>query len=403
MKQFKTILGFELKNYFRNKTYVIVSLFLVLGIFVGLSVPRIKEAFHSDNEIKQPTLYVVADEENLSYIQAQLLNYKLEKLDLSKDDALVKVKDGEYSHVLYMDGNNCDYIVQNLTLYDNLLNVIQEAISNIARAKSLENLNISPEQMADIMNPSVSINLQIVGKSQENNFLYTYAYVIVMYMIIILYGSIVATNVASEKSSRAMELLITSADTNAFISAKVVAAALAATFQLFLMLASSIIAYKLNESYYVNNFMVQSLFEIPLDLALYAILYFVLGFIMFASMFASLGSMVSKVEEVNQVSGPFTLIFVIGYLVVMAGIASGNVDSVLMKFVSIFPLTSPIAMFARLSMGNVSTMELILSILILFISSLLMLKLDAKLYRMGVLMYGKSPKFINIIKALRQK
>lgn len=74
-----------------------------------------------------------------------------------------------------------------------------------------------------------------------------------------------------------------------------------------------------------------------------------------------------------------------------------------MKFVSIFPLTSPIAMFARISMGNVQTIELLSSIILLLVCSMLMLKLDAKIYRMGVLMYGTPPKLKNIIKALRQK
>lgn len=403
MKQFKTILSFELKNYFKNKTYIVVSILMILAILIGLSLPRIKESFSSEKETEQPTLFVVASEELVNKMQAALPDYELERLEISRDEAINKVKGGDYDHIFYSDGSKYDYIVQNYTMQDYLPNELQKVIDYMERAKSVESLDLSQEQKSDILFPKAMLNMEIVGKNQGNNFLYTYVYVIIIYMIIMLYGSIVAMNVATEKSSRAMEMLITSADTKAFITAKVFAATIAATFQLFLMLACSIIAYKLNESYYIDNYMVQSLFAIPLDLALYALLYFVLGFIMFSAMYASLGSTVSKVEEVNQAVGPFTMIFVAGYFVVMYGIGSGNVDSVLMKFVSIFPLTSPIAMFARISMGNVQTIELISSIILLLVCSMLMLKLDAKIYRMGVLMYGTPPKLKNIIKALRQK
>lgn len=403
MKQFKAILKFELSNFFTDKTYKGLMILISLAILIGLSVPRIKERFFDNNPVKVTTINIIANDEQFEAYKQELTNYQLNRLEMSKQEARESVKNGDYKQIVYVGTDAVDYIVNNLSMQDTLSHEIEMATKNIYTKEKLKALGIDDNTSNEIIDPQVSINVDVIEKIQASSFLYTYAYVFMIYMMVIMFGMIVATNVAQEKSSRTMELLITSADTSTFITAKVLSATIAASVVLFIILASSIVGYQFNKVYYINNPVVQSIFAIPIDLALYAILYFVLGFTMYASMYAALGSTVSKVEDVNKVTSPFTMIFVVGYLIVMQGITTGDIDGIFMKFVSIFPLTSPIAMFARISMGNVQTIELLSSIILLLVCSMLMLKLDAKIYRMGVLMYGTPPKLKNIIKALRQK
>lgn len=403
MKQFKTILSFELKNYFKEKSYIGTIVFFVLAILIGLSIPRISVMFHDKDANQSPVINIVCNSEVKSKLYTMLEKYEINELYLSYEEAVKAVKNNEYKHIVYVTDNQYQYIVQNYNLSDTILQELNNIIKYNKSSSLLQSAGIDKSTINAILNPADTVELNVVGKNQTNNFLYTYAYVVIIYMIVLMFGVMVATNVASEKSSRAMEMLITSADSNIFISAKVIATTIIATFTLIMLLASSILGYKFNKEYYIDNMFVQSMFAIPLDIAAYAILFFVLGFTMYASMYAALGSTVSKVEDVNKVIGPFTIIFVIGYFIVMQGIVTGNVDSTLMKFIGIFPFTSPIAMFARISMGNVSTMEIILSVIVLAVTSLLMLKLDSKIYRMGVLMYGQTPSLKNIIKVIRQK
>ena len=132
------------------------------------------------------------------------------------------------------------------------------------------------------------------------------------------------------------------------------------------------------------------------------LLFFVLGFLIYAFMFGAVGSTASKLEDINTSVMPITLLFVVGFIVVMISFASGDVDNILMKVCSFVPFTSAMAMFTRIAMSSVPWYEIALSLAILFGSVVGVGVVSAKIYRVGVLLYGTTPKIGSIIKAVRK-
>ena len=99
---------------------------------------------------------------------------------------------------------------------------------------------------------------------------------------------------------------------------------------------------------------------------------------------------------------PLTLLFVAAFMIVIFSMSSGNVDNILLKVCSFIPLTSPMAMFTRIAMSTVPAYEIIISVAILAASVVGTGILSAKIYRVGVLLYGTTPKISSIIKALKK-
>lgn len=159
--------------------------------------------------------------------------------------------------------------------------------------------------------------------------------------------------------------------------------------------------YNLNASYFQDDWIVQSIFNMPLSILMYAILFLVLGFFLYAFLYGALASLVSRMEELSSAVMPVTFLFIIAFLVVVYSMNSGNVDSVLMKACSFIPFTSPMSMFVRIAMGQVAGWEIALSVLILVVSTIAIGFLAAGIYRMGVLIYGKAPTPVEMIKMLK--
>ena len=100
---------------------------------------------------------------------------------------------------------------------------------------------------------------------------------------------------------------------------------------------------------------------------------------------------------------PVMMFLIIGFVITIALMSSGYVDSSIVKVLSYFPFTSPMAMFARIAMGTATTLEAIISIIVLILSIIGVGYLAVAIYRVGILMYGKPPKFNEIARALKKK
>ena len=240
-----------------------------------------------------------------------------------------------------------------------------------------------------------------LGVDQMQNFFYTYIMVFALYMVILLYGQMVSTNVATEKSSRAMEVLITSAKPTSMMFGKVLASCIAGLVQLIAIFGSALVFYQLNKSAWGDNMMIESIFNIPVLLFVYMLVFFVLGFLIYAFLYGAIGSTASKLEDINTSVMPITFLFIIAFFVVMFSMSSGNIDNTLLKVCSFIPFTSPMAMFTRICMSTVAWYEIAASIVILVGSTVGIGIVSAKIYRVGVLLYGTTPKIGSIIKAVR--
>ncbi len=413
MKQFWTVFKFEFKNYAKNKAFIIITLLLVIGVGVVLSIPRIQSAIGSKNKPEAPvekTVVALVDKTGAdanataAFYTSAMKNTEFKVTGKSVDELKKAVDNNEYNSAVILNSNlTYTHIVKNVGMYNSFGNQFEEVMLAKYRSESLSKMGVSQNDVQSFLTAQVQVDtLQTSsGKDQMQNFFYTYILIFALYMAILLYGQFVATSVATEKSTRAMELLITSTEPKNLMFGKVLGAGLAGITQFVLIFGSSYLFYNLNESYFKDNQIVQSIFNMPLSILLYTILFFVLGFFMYAFLYGALGSLVSRMEELSTTIMPVTLAFIIAFLIVVFSMGSGNVDNTAMRICSFIPFTSPMAMFVRIAMGEVASWEIAVSVVILILSTIAIGFLAAVIYRMGVLLYGKAPKPKEIIKMLK--
>ena len=413
MKQFGKILKFELKGYLRNKVFVGITIFLVVAIAVVMFIPNIIAAFESDDEgdvtpTDLPTMLVYAEDENLSaivkeYFGNAFVDYNVKVAEGGVDDLKNDIISGNAECAFIMNSaSSYTYYVNNLSMYDSNTAIADTVLQEVYRINAMVQNGLTPEQAGEIMSVQIESDTETLGKDQMQNFFYTYIMIFALYMVILLYGQMVATNVATEKSSRAMEVLITSAKPTSMMFGKVLASCIAGFSQLILVFGTAILLYNVNKEALTNP-LIASIFDIPIELFTYLIVFFVLGFLIYAFMFGAIGSTASKLEDINTSVMPITFLFIIAFMVVMFSMSSGSVDNTAMLVCSYIPFTSPMAMFTRICMSTVAWYEIAISIVILIGSTVGIGILSAKIYRVGVLMYGTTPKISNIIKAVWKK
>ena len=414
MKQFGKILKFELKGYMRNKIFVGITIFLVVAIAVVMFIPNITSAFKSEDEGTTdvgslPVMLVHAEDEDLAglvkeYFAGAFAGYNVTVAEGTVEDIKNKITSGEAECAFVMNSaSSYTYYVNNLSMYDANTAIADTMLQEVYRVNAMVQNGMTPEQAGEIMSVQIESETTPLGKDQMQNFFYTYIMIFALYMVILLYGQMVATNVASEKSSRAMEVLITSAKPTSMMFGKVLASCIAGLVQLVAVFGSALIFYNINKASWEDNMIVQSIFNIPVDLFVYMLVFFVLGFLIYAFMYVAIGSTASKLEDINTSVMPITFLFIIAFFVVMFSMTSGSVDTTLMKVCSYIPFTSPMAMFTRLCMSTVAWYEIAISIAILIGSTVGIGVLAAKIYRVGVLMYGNKPKIGAILKTVFKK
>ena len=413
MKQFGKILKFELKGYMRNKVFVGITIFLVVAIAVVMFIPNIIAAFESDDEgdvtpTDLPTMLVYAEDENLSaivkeYFGNAFVDYNVKVAEGSVDELKNDIISGNAECAFVMNSaSSYTYYVNNLSMYDSNTAIADTVLQEVYRINAMVQNGLTPEQAGEIMSVQIESGTETLGKDQMQNFFYTYIMIFALYMVILLYGQMVATNVATEKSSRAMEVLVTSAKPTSMMFGKVLASCIAGFSQLVLVFGTAILLYNVNKEA-LSNPLIASIFDIPIELFIYLIVFFVLGFLIYAFMFGAIGSTASKLEDINTSVMPITFLFIIAFMVVMFSMSSGSVDNTAMLVCSYIPFTSPMAMFTRICMSTVAWYEIAISIAILIGSTIGIGVLSAKIYRVGVLLYGTPPKFTNIIKTVFKK
>ncbi|MBE6767509.1 MAG: ABC transporter permease [Ruminococcaceae bacterium] len=410
MKQFGKILKFELKYFFKNKVFVGVTVFLVLLIAAVMFFPRIATLFRSDDTADVtddlPVMLVKAHDPSQNEMVRQTFAAAFTDHDVQMtNEELTVIQDaitaGEAECAFVMTSSTAyTYYVENLSMYDMNAETASTVLQQLYQMNAMIHGGMSAEQAADVMNIQITSDVQSLGKNQMENFFYTYIMIFALYMVILLYGQMVATNVATEKSSRAMEVLITSADPTSMMFGKVIASCLAGFIQLVTVFGSALIFYHLNRSYWGDNIIIDSIFNIPPTLLLYMLVFFLLGFLIYAFMFGAVGSTASKLEDINTSVMPITMLFIIAFVVVMTSMSSGNVDNTLMTVCSYIPFTSPMSMFTRIAMSTVPWYEIAISIAVLIASTVGIGVLSAKIYRVGVLMYGTPPKITTILKTV---
>ncbi len=419
MRQFLSVFRFEFFTHLKNKISVIVTIGLVVAIALTLSYPKIEKIISDKTPKEEPgeekytqiALYNASDIDNSTLMSSfgaafnnkggYDLTFLADEDDYSDEKLKDSVENGKYDSVIEITGpRSLKYISKTLGLYDKESNIASQVLLTIDRFSVLSTKGMSEAEITSLLSSDVDVETIVTGKDQTQSFAYTYAIIMILYMVLLIYGQFVASSVASEKSSRAMEVLITSAKPTNLMFGKILGTGFAGLLQLIIVFAATIGFYKLNKGEITNDLIV-SLFGMPVSAALYAILFFVLGYFIYAFMFGAAGSLASRSEDLGALTMPINIIFIAAFMVAIFGMTGNGVNETYFVVCSFLPTFAPLVMLVRVCMGTVTAWEIILSVAIQVLSIAGLGILCAKIYRAGVLLYGNTPKLKDLIKIIK--
>lgn len=419
MKRFWTVFEFELLSYIKNKSFVITTILMAVllgGItflprffdmsgMLGIETTNSQEESTDDGEEdkeKDVTSLGIVDK-NGYFADKTILEQAFqdtEFLFMESDTELKQsVEEEKIAAGFYVvDDMNYQYFVLNRDMADSNQMIFNELLSVIHKQIYCQEHDIDYETFVADYEAPVQCEEKVLGKDAADNFWYCYALVIIIFMVIIMYGVMIATSVTTEKSNRSIEVLVTSVDSKYLLFGKVFAGAAAVIVQLTLILGAALAGYGINHEAWGNK--LDILLDIPANVLVAFAVFGIGGFLFYAFLYGAMGALVSKTEDINKSSGTLQMVIMLVYFAVLFQLE--NPDGIIMKVCSYLPFSSYSAMFVRIGMGKVAFWEVCISVVILVISILFAGWLAAKIYRMGTLRYGNPIKLGKALKEMKQ-
>lgn len=402
MKSFFCVLKFELSNYFQNKLYLISTILISLVLIVTLTLPSVIDLSSFTGTKEKDITIGICDAnsiiDNIDYFEQVFKDNKLIMLD-NEEELNEKVKDGDINAGFVINSlTEYSYYVYNKQANDQKQKYFEMALSRYYREVVFNNIKLNVDQIDSIYNTPINSTVNILGKDSGKNYFYTYAMIFILYIIVIMYGQLVATSITVEKSNRTIELLVTSTNSNSLIFGKVIAGAIASFAQFSIILLSGIITYKVNSSFW--NGSLDFIFDIPVNVLIVFIIFGVIGYIFYSFIYGMLGALVSKTEDVSKSASIISILYVIVFMLSLMNL--NNSDGLLIKIMSFIPFSSPNAIIIRVAMGTISQYEVIISLIILIISTILVGIISSKIYKKTVLIYENRIKLTSILRLLKK-
>lgn len=415
MKEIFSIFWFTFREQARKKSFIISTIIIYVIIIAALCIPSIINAFKSSStgsssSVSYDTVYVIDSDNivanNLEELNSELSGYNFVLKQPENKESLinsVKNNDNESLVDLHLDNGApvFDLYVKSIT-YSLSPDDIAAAIKKTYGEKVLSESGVSKEVIANAY-ADVSYNTSFLGGGSIGGMAAGVVVVLVLFMAIYMYGYWVAMSIASEKTSRIMEVLITSTKPSRIVIGKSLGMGALGLCQLLGMIIVGAVTYTLA---YPDNFTIGG---VPIDLSCFTpfsifmiIVYFIIGFALYAMMYAVCGATVSKAEDIQQAIMPVTLIavasFYFAYMTVLT-----NPDSSATAAVSIVPFSAPFTMPSRILSASVSGWHIVLSLALLVLTTVFMTFISIKLYSSAILHYGKRLKISELIKMSKSK
>jgi len=411
LKQFKTVFLFEYLGYVKNKRFQITTAVVLAAIILASFIPQIVVLVSNigGGDKKDAGFYVGADINITADVLAEALpSYKWEQItEMPSGGFEGLITDETYSAVFYYNGGNSyDFYTTGRSMDDlyagpSLNRIVKDAYS-AELIKDFPSETKAAVEMIEGIDIEAN-HITVAGDFMQNYFL-AYALVFVLYMSLAIGNQFIATSVVTEKTSKAMELLITSTKPEALMFGKVIGVGLAALTQLFVIAGASLLMVFINAGPWLSYqpAVMQTISQITgsPSLIISFFIFFILGFFTYAFFYAALCSTVSRIEDVNSMSTIPTMFLIAGFFTAIFG-GMSNIDSIAVKVMSFIPLFAPMVMFTRQCMLAAAGWEVILAIALTTGGVILTGLCAAKIYRVGVMLYGKTPSFNEIIKMVR--
>jgi ABC-2 type transport system permease protein len=279
---------------------------------------------------------------------------------------------------------------------------LQDRISRAVRDQRMDEEKI-PADLIDRINKPVNmtaINSESGKQESEGSFFFVLIIGFLIYIMIIMYGQVILAAVVEEKETRIAEMLFSSVRSFPLLLGKLIGVSLVALTQFAIWgLAFGAVALWVIPQLAQSGANV-SLPSVPPIFFLYFFLFFLLGYFVYATLYALVGSVVTTTQEGGQLAMPILFMLIIGFYFAFPVIRSPN--SGLTFWVSMFPFFSPITMIVRIVTQTPPLWQILLALVIGYGTVVLLMWLAARIYRTGMLMYGKRATIPEILRWMRQ-
>lgn len=281
-----------------------------------------------------------------------------------------------------------------------LMSRIRSSLKQAIVEERMQRAGISPEKVAEV---SKDITINFINERGEREtpmakWAISFAMGILLYISILVYGLYVMRGVIEEKQSRIIEVLLSSVKPFQLMLGKVTGIGLVSLTQVTIWVGSMFVISTIaaGQAIAFGNFQIP---RIPLGLVAFMLIYLVLGYFLYSTLYAMIGAMVSSEEDGQQMQMPVTLLLVLPYI--MSSFVLSKPDGTAAVILSLIPFFSPILMFMRITVQQPPWWQIALSIVLLIGAILGAVWVAAKIYRVGVLMYGKRPSLPELMKWLK--
>lgn len=412
----------------RSKWFVIATLLgpVFLGIITVLPI-ALAARTRSSGQLSNVIIIDATDTDLGARIQKSLAGttpdapaprlrvVKAEQVPAAERAATREVMDREAVGYMVLDANTTAgkemrYAGRNATaLID--VSSIERQVRQSLLGQRLEREGIDPNRVATLTNVRLDAKTEKItdkgkeGASGLTSFFFGYGIALVLYMMIAIYGQSIMRGVLEEKTTRVAEVVVSSVKPDTLLAGKILGAGMVAVTQVSAWLVMSFLMYQVRGPLlrlFGAGAMAGAAVQIPsvapiVGVAL--VLFFILGFLLYAALFGAVGAMVSNQEDVQQAATPVMLLLITS-LIFMQPILL-NPSSTLAKTMSWLPFSAPLMMPLRMALIAIPWYEIVGALLSVVIGCWIAIWLSARIYRVGLLMYGKKPSFRELARWIR--
>ncbi|HPC39014.1 MAG TPA: ABC transporter permease, partial [Exilispira sp.] len=350
---------------------------------------------------------------NLEKVKTMLVEKRLidGTMDIKSEEDALKILDIAVSKkvitgYLLVDSDfylskKATFVLNKIADYKNL-GIIEMTLKQLLISYNLISQGLNPQLVNSFfVQPQLDVKQLTKGGKENQDFfallMTCLGFGMILYMTTLLYGQSIGRSILTEKTSKTVEVLLSSAKPIEFLYGKILGQAFAALLQYTIWALMGIIFFK----YLGPIFHLNIPFTIKTEYFLYLILYFILGFFLYSAGFAIIGSASDDEQNLGQLSWPL-IIFLMIPIVMISPIVM-NSESSFVKFMSLFPMTSPIVMFIRIVVATPSFIEIAISIVLLVITIVFFILIASKVFPIGLLMSGRKFTFKDIKTWLKLK
>ena len=334
-------------------------------------------------------------------IPPQVYIVKPSELSQAESTATHQIMNKQLSGYLIADartlgGEEARYAGRNATSIGDMER-LRASVKEALLAQRLETAGIDTSKVRDLTFIPLRLNSERItdkgrGGSGAVSIIFAGAIAFLLYMSIVLYGQNVLRGVLEEKTTRVAEVVVSSVQPETLLAGKVLGVGAVGLTQQILWVITTVIMFKLRqpllEKFGIST-MPFALPEISIGFGLLLLLFFVLGFTFYSSLYAAVGASVNTEQEAQQAVQPMLILLVATAIFINPILI--NPTSRLATVMSLLPFSAPIIMPLRLALGSVPWYELVISLVGVFLACLGATWLAARIYRVGLLMYGKRP------------